>query len=356
MALSATVSPGNRTVIEMTIEIKRSPCGVSRPKLTVGIPTWNRAGRLGDQLSRLAGHLTLNIELVVIDNRSNDETWEGINQFISSHPGSCITAIRNGSNLGADENYLRIIEAASGEWVWLVGDDDPIDFAILPDVMRRLIEVSTPLALLVDTGECSGLMSSDEMKYLSPAEFFQPNADMLGLQLLQVGRVLCRTDLAQTHLRRAHSVAVGDLHAYASVYGTLTEEYGLTALCKNLLRDCPVAEGPRWNLLSGHIGAWKSSVIAFPAHGAAASAREQRLRQGALLSLVVQMLAAGRRLAAKDRRWMLRVFTPKGRFYLLSILIAFSFSRRLAVSLLLLLFPAQMKNILSSVPASGEGY
>jgi abequosyltransferase len=62
------------------------------------------------------------VEVLVCDNASSDETPDLISTIRMAHPE--LRTFRNDENLGFDRNYLRCVEEALGEFVWVMGDDD----------------------------------------------------------------------------------------------------------------------------------------------------------------------------------------------------------------------------------------
>jgi abequosyltransferase len=99
---------------------------VPSPRLSLCIPTFNRARYLRSALEsglREAASLPPGVvEVVVCDNASTDGTQELISLVQQTHPG--LRAFRNDENIGFDPNYLRCVEEARGEFVWVLGDDD----------------------------------------------------------------------------------------------------------------------------------------------------------------------------------------------------------------------------------------
>jgi glycosyltransferase involved in cell wall biosynthesis len=102
------------------------PCEVTRPLLTIAIPTHNRAGCLKELLSVLADQLKdePRVELIISDNASPDETPSVVERFVAR--GLRVRYIRNDQNVGADANFLQCFEQARGKYVWFFSDDDLI--------------------------------------------------------------------------------------------------------------------------------------------------------------------------------------------------------------------------------------
>lgn len=90
------------------------------PKLTVCIPTYNRADYLAQCLASVLDQTFQDFEVIVSDNCSSDETPE----IVRACGDARVTYHRNQSNIGAFPNMNRCIELARGEYVCILHDDD----------------------------------------------------------------------------------------------------------------------------------------------------------------------------------------------------------------------------------------
>ena len=116
------------------------PTGVmSRPLLTIAIPTYNRAANLALLLRTLGPQVAAfpEVELLVSDNASPDETESVMRLFLQE--GLRCRYIRNAENIGADSNFLQCYHQASGKYVWIFGDDD----IIFPDSLAHILRFLT---------------------------------------------------------------------------------------------------------------------------------------------------------------------------------------------------------------------
>jgi abequosyltransferase len=107
-----------------------------QPVLSICIPTYNRAGYLSKCLNSICQQLegiSSDIELVISDNASVDETGQVVERFIAD--GFDIRYFRNQSNMGFDFNFRNCVRNANGKYVWLFGDDD----IMLPQSLNKLI-------------------------------------------------------------------------------------------------------------------------------------------------------------------------------------------------------------------------
>ena len=106
-----------------------------RPKLSICIATYNRAGFVAETLDSIVQQLTPEVELIVVDGASRDSTPE----VVARTAGSC-TALhyyREEENSGVDADYDKAVGYAGGEYCWLMTDDD----VLVPGAVPRVLSV-----------------------------------------------------------------------------------------------------------------------------------------------------------------------------------------------------------------------
>lgn len=111
------------------------------PLLTIAIPTYKRATVLKNGLERLYAEWSLlddnsDIEIIVSDNNSPDNTGSVVQEFISR--GLPIKYICNNENIGGDGNILQCYNKANGRFAWVLGDDDYVNEGSLAYIMAFL--------------------------------------------------------------------------------------------------------------------------------------------------------------------------------------------------------------------------
>jgi glycosyltransferase involved in cell wall biosynthesis len=95
------------------------------PLVSVGLPTFNRSSSLSRAINSVLHQTYPNIELIISDNASTDETQLICEKF--TQHDKRVTYIRQKSNLGAANNFMEVLKQSTGEYFMWLGDDDWID-------------------------------------------------------------------------------------------------------------------------------------------------------------------------------------------------------------------------------------
>jgi glycosyltransferase involved in cell wall biosynthesis len=98
---------------------------IKRPLLTIAVPTYNRATYLEIcllQIYKQYKEFAQDLELIVSDNNSSDNTTSIVQRFIGQ--GLPLVYLKNHENVGADRNFVNCFKRARGKYVLIFGDDD----------------------------------------------------------------------------------------------------------------------------------------------------------------------------------------------------------------------------------------
>lgn len=93
-------------------------------KVSILIPVFNRDSIIQQTIKSALEQTYKNIEVIVVDNASTDNTWQIIQSIAIQD--SRVKAFRNDTNLGPVRNWLRCVEEASGEYGKILWSDDLI--------------------------------------------------------------------------------------------------------------------------------------------------------------------------------------------------------------------------------------
>lgn len=113
-------------------------------RLSICIPTYNRGpfiGELLDSILAQRGH-DCEIEVVISDNASTDQTSDIIASYRDRLP---LVYHRAAENMGADRNFLKVVELATGDFCWLMGSDDILEPGSVAEIVRHC-QANHPIA------------------------------------------------------------------------------------------------------------------------------------------------------------------------------------------------------------------
>ena len=96
---------------------------VVNPKVSIIVPTYNRAQYLSDALSSILKQSFDCFEIVVVDNASTDNTCEIVNEFADKR----IRYFINERNIGATANHNKALRLCNGDYICIFSDDDLMD-------------------------------------------------------------------------------------------------------------------------------------------------------------------------------------------------------------------------------------
>ena len=117
------------------------------PRLSICIATRNRASVLGPALESLLKQCTDGVQIVVVDGASTDDTQQVVTRLQDRH--DCIRYVRRERNGGIDRDFDQAVVEASGEYCWLMSDDDVLVPGAVAKIMAYL--ESGPSLLVVNS-------------------------------------------------------------------------------------------------------------------------------------------------------------------------------------------------------------
>jgi glycosyltransferase involved in cell wall biosynthesis len=97
------------------------------------IATMNRGDVIGETLESILSQAGDDVEVVVLDGASTDDTQQVVERFRQKYPA--LRYIRQASNGGVDKDYDLTVQAATGEYCWLMSDDD----LVTPDALKTVL-------------------------------------------------------------------------------------------------------------------------------------------------------------------------------------------------------------------------
>lgn len=133
------------------MNLKINEQNLGRPLLTLAIPTFNRLNCLRLLIDSVIkqmpneGVLGKTFELLICNNASTDGTTEYLNSLANTKG---IRVIHHAINCGATDNIIHCFEAAAGNFVWVMGDDDVPLVGAITAIMECLVREQPALMYL----------------------------------------------------------------------------------------------------------------------------------------------------------------------------------------------------------------
>lgn len=105
-------------------------------RLSVCIATLNRGPVLGATLESILTQATEEVEVVIVDGASTDNTREVAQSYQARYP--LLRYERLAARGGVDQDYCRAVELARGDFVWLFTDDDLLKPGAIAAVLQAI--------------------------------------------------------------------------------------------------------------------------------------------------------------------------------------------------------------------------
>jgi glycosyltransferase involved in cell wall biosynthesis len=110
----------------------------AKPKVSVGIPTFNRGADLMKTVETVLRQDYPNLEIIISDNASTDNTNTLCRKMALDD--TRITYIRQSHNQGPTANFREVLARSSGDYFMWLGDDDWIDRSYVSLCLNALLE------------------------------------------------------------------------------------------------------------------------------------------------------------------------------------------------------------------------
>ena len=116
-------------------------------KLSVVIPTYNRCGRLRKSLETYLAESIEDVEFIIVDNNSSDDTEVFIKE--SQEKDHRIKYFKNPQNIGYNRNIFRGFLESKADWITILADDDCMEFGYLSELIN-IIESNNTCAIIMN--------------------------------------------------------------------------------------------------------------------------------------------------------------------------------------------------------------
>ncbi|WP_158859290.1 glycosyltransferase family 2 protein [Lunatibacter salilacus] len=134
------------------------------PLISIALCTYNGEKYLCEQLGTLVGQTYPNLEIIIVDDASTDQTWAILHEFAECYPS--IRLFRNFTNLGYQKNFEKALGLCKGEYILISDQDDIWDkdkVTKLQHAVEDNLLIYHDSAFVDDSGNDLGMKMSDRL-------------------------------------------------------------------------------------------------------------------------------------------------------------------------------------------------
>jgi glycosyltransferase involved in cell wall biosynthesis len=136
----------------------------SPSRVSICIPTCNYGHFIADAIESALGQTFRDLEVVVVDNVSTDDTQEIVARFVRADQR--VRYHRNASNLGMVGNWNRCLDLAGGEFVKILCADDALELSCMENTVDAFEK--HPGAVVVTSART---ITDEKLKHLHRVSF-----------------------------------------------------------------------------------------------------------------------------------------------------------------------------------------
>ncbi len=103
--------------------------------VSILIPVYNRGNLIEETVQSALNQTYKNIEIIIVDNKSTDNTWEILQRLASQDKR--IRIFQNETNIGPVRNWKRCIDEANGVYGKILWSDD----LMAPDFIEKTVDI-----------------------------------------------------------------------------------------------------------------------------------------------------------------------------------------------------------------------
>lgn len=142
------------------------------PLVSICIPCYNNEGFISQTIFSALNQEYKNIEVIVCDNNSSDESWNNISKINNKK----LKKYKNKKNIGMVNNFKKVFNYAKGSYISFLCGDDILYKHAIKDVMSLYVK-NTKIGFIFGNidyiGERLGSTNYNYNKILKPFEFVE---------------------------------------------------------------------------------------------------------------------------------------------------------------------------------------
>ena len=130
-------------------------------RVTAIVPNYNHAAFLAKRLDSILNQTYPNIDVIVLDDMSQDNSREVIETYAARHPGRFRTIFNTENSGNVFRQWRRGVEAADGDLVWICESDD----FCAPDFVQQLITAFLDPSVMIAFGRIQFVNTDGSLRH-----------------------------------------------------------------------------------------------------------------------------------------------------------------------------------------------
>ena len=118
----------------------------TNPKVSICIPVYNGEKTIKDTILSIINQTYKNIEIIISDNKSTDNTVSVVNEFKDSR----ISFYKNDSNIGLARNWNKCLEKCTGKYIHFICADDTLSPECIEEKVK-IMESDKDVVMVINT-------------------------------------------------------------------------------------------------------------------------------------------------------------------------------------------------------------
>ena len=107
-----------------------------KPKISLGLPVYNESEFLDETILSLIKQTYENIEIIAIDNGSDDDSYEKLEKY--SRSDKRIKIFKNDKNIGGSNNFNLVFKKSTGRYFVWIGAHDKYNSNFVEELLKKI--------------------------------------------------------------------------------------------------------------------------------------------------------------------------------------------------------------------------
>ena len=146
------------------------------PLVSIAIISFNNENYIGECIESCLAQTYENIEIIIADDASTDNSLKIINEYALLHPLK-IKVIYSKINCGVSSNFNKAVRASKGEWLKYIASDDLLISDCIENYMIEISRLNLKSGILFSKMKTFGSKFKEDISSSKMPEIFKIDAD-----------------------------------------------------------------------------------------------------------------------------------------------------------------------------------